>query len=259
MHGTGAVRWRGHEPERQRRPSCCCPTRSTTTIPLPSQITEIRIITPDTNKLQKRFAGGAQACHVYHRQTHRQHQLRNQLARGRFPGGWGDANADNLRGERSLDGFDVPQRLVIGSILDLPVGKGKAIGGNMSTFADKVVGGWGINTIITFQAGYPVIIGGCPGALSSSGIPNVGCARPTRTALSHLTHGSKQQKLDKWFDTSVFTAGDPNYFCMAPIHAPSQTFATTNKRTLISPHSKTRSSVRMAHSGSSSAESSSTS
>jgi hypothetical protein len=124
----------------------------------------------------------------------------------------GDANAYNLRGERSPDGFDVPQRLVIGSILDLPIGKGKMIGGNMGTVADKVVGGWGVNTIITFQSGYPIIVGGCPGALSNSGIPNVGCARPTRTALSHLTGGSKDQKLAKWYDTSVFTAGDPaNY------------------------------------------------
>jgi hypothetical protein len=126
--------------------------------------------------------------------------------------GWGDANAYNLRGERSLDGFDVPHRLVIGSVLDFPVGKGKAIGGNMNTVADKVVGGWGVNTIITFQSGYPIVIGGCPGALSNSGIPNAGCARPTRTQLSHLMSGSRQQKVKEWFDTSVFTAGAPDYY-----------------------------------------------
>ena len=126
--------------------------------------------------------------------------------------GWGDANAYNLRGERSLDGFDVPQRLIIGSVLDLPVGKGKAIGGNMSTVADKVVGGWGINTIITFQSGYPIVVGGCPGALSNSGLQDPGCARPTRTALSHLMGGSRQEKIKKWYDTSVFTAGAPDYF-----------------------------------------------
>jgi hypothetical protein len=126
--------------------------------------------------------------------------------------GWGDANAYNLRGERSLDGFDVPHRLVIGSVLDLPVGKGKAIGGNMNTVADKVVGGWGVNTIITFQSGYPIVVGGCPGALSNSGIPNAGCARPTRTQLSHLLGGNRQQKIKEWYDTSVFTAGAADYF-----------------------------------------------
>jgi hypothetical protein len=125
---------------------------------------------------------------------------------------WGDANAYNLRGERSLDGFDVPQRLVIGSVLDLPVGKGKAIGGNMNTFANKAVGGWGINTIITFQSGYPISVGGCPGALSNSGLQDPGCARPTRTAFSHLLGGSRAQKIKEWYDTSVFTAGDPSNF-----------------------------------------------
>ena len=125
---------------------------------------------------------------------------------------WGDANAYNLRGERSLDGFDVPQRLVIGSVLDLPVGQGKVLAGNVSTPVDKVIGGWGVNTIISFQAGYPIIVGGCPGALSNSGLQDPGCARPTRTALSHLEGGSRMQKINEWYDTSVFTAGAPTYF-----------------------------------------------
>ena len=117
--------------------------------------------------------------------------------------GWGDANAYNLRGERSLDGFDVPQRLVIGSVLDLPVGKGKAIGGSMNTLADKVVGGWGVNTIITFQSGYPIVVGGCPGLLSNSGLQDPGCARPNRIATPHLTSGSRAQKIAQWYTTST--------------------------------------------------------
>src|SRR6185295_6114613 len=44
---------------------------------------------------------------------------------------WGDSNSNNIRGERSLTAFDVPQRLVISYVLDLPVGKGKK-------FANKV-------------------------------------------------------------------------------------------------------------------------
>ncbi len=108
---------------------------------------------------------------------------------------WNDANAYNLRGERSLDGFDVPQRLVIGGIMDLPFGHGRRFASNAQGVTDKLIGGWGINTIITFQKGFPIIIGGCPGALSNSGIPNAGCSRPTRTALSHLTSGSKQDKV----------------------------------------------------------------
>jgi len=163
-------------------------------------------------KVQKRFAAGAQLLVSYaiSKLIDNTNSEINWLEAA--APGWGDANAYNLRGERSLDCFDVPQRLVIGSVLDLPFGHGKAIGSNVSTASDKAIGGWGVNTIITFQSGFPIIVGGCPGALSNSGIPNVGCARPTRTALSHLTSGSKDQKIAKWYDTSVFTNGSPTDF-----------------------------------------------
>lgn len=164
-------------------------------------------------KMQKRFSGGAQVLATYTiakliDDTNSEINWLEAAAPS-----WNDANAYNLRGERSLDGFDVPQRLVIGSILDLPVGKGKAIAGNAGPVADKVIGGWGMNTIITFQSGYPIIMGGnCTGALSNSGIPNVGCARPTRVHFSHLTSGSLDQKLTHWFDYTAFQNGDPNDF-----------------------------------------------
>jgi hypothetical protein len=163
-------------------------------------------------KVQKRFAAGAQllASYTVAKLIDNTNSEINWLEAA--APSWNDANAYNLRGERSLDGFDVPQRLVIGSILDLPFGHGKQFASNASGAADKVIGGWGINTIITLQKGFPIIIGGCPGALSNSGIPNVGCSRPTRTALSHLTSGSKNQKLAHWFDNSVFTNGDPTVY-----------------------------------------------
>lgn len=123
---------------------------------------------------------------------------------------WGDANAYNLRGERSLDGFDVPQRLVIGGVLDLPVGHGKKFLGDAKGVVDKLLGGWGVDPIITFQKGFPIIVGGCPSPLSNVGIPNVGCARPDRTGYSSLTHGSLDQRLAQWYNTSVFVPA-PDY------------------------------------------------
>ena len=163
-------------------------------------------------KVQKQFAAGAQvmASYTISKLIDNTNSEINWLEAA--APSWNDANAYNLRGERSLDGFDVPQRLVIGSIMDLPFGRGKRFASSADGVADKLISGWGINTIITFQRGFPIIIGGCPGALSNSGIPNVGCSRPTRTALSHLTSGTKKEKLAHWFDTSVFTNGDPTVY-----------------------------------------------
>src|SRR5467141_5270662 len=163
-------------------------------------------------KVEKRFAAGAQilASYTVSKLIDNTNSEINWLEAS--PVGWNDANVYNLRGERSLDAFDVSQRLVLASVPDLPFGKGKKFANNLNGVANKLVSGWGIDTIITFQKGFPIIIGGCPGALSNSGIPNVPCARPTRTSLSHLTSGSLDDRLAHWFDTSVFTKGDPNDF-----------------------------------------------
>jgi hypothetical protein len=161
-------------------------------------------------KVEKRFAAGAQvlASYTVSKLIDNTNSEINWLEAS--PVGWNDANVYNLKGERSLDAFDVSQRFVLASVLDMPFGKGKKFANNLNGVANKLIGGWGINTIITFQRGFPIIIGGCPGLLSDSGVPNVGCSRNTRTALSHLTSGSLDARLAHWFDTSVFTHTD-NY------------------------------------------------
>jgi len=156
-------------------------------------------------KVEKRFAAGAQilASYTVAKLIDNTNSEINWLEAS--PVGWNDANVYNLRGERSLDAFDVSQHLVLASVLDLPFGKGKKFANNLNGIANKLVSGWGVDTIITFQRGFPIIIGGCPGLLSESGVPNVGCSRNTRTAPSKQTSGSLDQRLAHWFDTSVFT------------------------------------------------------
>ena len=156
-------------------------------------------------KVQKRFAAGAQilASYTVSKLIDDTNSEINWLEAS--PVSWNDSNVNNLRSQRSLDAFDVPQRLVVASVLDLPFGRGKRFANNLNGVANKLVGGWGVDTIITFQSGFPIIIGGCPGPVSNSNIPNAGCARPDRTALSSETSGSLQQRLTQWFDTSVFT------------------------------------------------------
>lgn len=157
-------------------------------------------------KVQKRFAAGAQVLATYtvSKLIDNTNSEINWLEAA--SPGWGDSNAYNLHSARSLDGFDVPQRLVIASVLDLPVGRGRKFGTNMNAFANAVIGGWGVDTIITFQSGFPVIIGGCPGKLSNSGIPNIGCALADRVGPESLTSGPLDARLAHWFNTSTFVA-----------------------------------------------------
>ena len=62
---------------------------------------------------------------------------------------------DNLRGERSYLSFDVPHRLVVSYVLDLPFGQGKRFLSNSTGIVGGLVSGWNASGINSFQSGYP--------------------------------------------------------------------------------------------------------
>jgi len=64
----------------------------------------------------------------------------------------------NLRAERSLASFDVPQRLVLSYILELPFGRDKHFLSSVTGFAGKLVSGWSVSGITTFASGFPLAI-----------------------------------------------------------------------------------------------------
>src|SRR6202040_3235842 len=70
-------------------------------------------------------------------------------------GGIQDTN--NLPGERSLSSQDVPQRLVISYVVDLPFGKGRKYISSAEGMLDKIIGGWGVDGVTIFQQGFPLV------------------------------------------------------------------------------------------------------
>jgi outer membrane receptor protein involved in Fe transport len=108
-------------------------------------------------------------------------------------GGTAIVNPYDLRAERSTSEFDVPHRLVVSAVYELPFGAGRRFGRGWSPLVDGLLGGWTASGIVTFQSGYPIIIG-----------------RPAVTdgrdpALENPTY-------QKWFDTSVFSPAAPFTF-----------------------------------------------
>jgi hypothetical protein len=106
---------------------------------------------------------------------------------------------NNRKNERSLSSFDVPQRLVVSYVLDLPVGHGKRFLSNASGVAGKLVSGWGLEGVTTYQRGFPLNFGTTGGQQGQ----NNGL-RPNKTGTGALD-GSPESRLNKWFDTSVFS------------------------------------------------------
>jgi hypothetical protein len=81
---------------------------------------------------------------------------------------------DNLGAERSISANDATHRMVLATIVDLPVGRNRWIGRDMNRVVDAFVGGWSVSTILTFQTGTPI-------SLTSGGSLADGLQRPDVT------------------------------------------------------------------------------
>jgi hypothetical protein len=113
---------------------------------------------------------------------------------------------NNLKGERSLSSQDVSQRLVVSYVLDLPFGHGKKYAPGVNGAADKLVSGWGLDGVTTFQRGFPVKISDGKGNSLTALNLGTGTLRPNFVSgCGKGTSGSAVSRLSGWFNTSCFT------------------------------------------------------
>jgi len=68
------------------------------------------------------------------------------------------ADGRNYRNERARSDFDQRHVLNMTGIYEIPVGKGKRLGGNLPGALDFLVGGWSLNGIYTYQSGEPFTV-----------------------------------------------------------------------------------------------------
>lgn len=151
-------------------------------------------------KLEKRFSRGGTILGAY---TWSKLISDTDTLTGWLEPGGGAPGAQNwydLRSERSLTLYDTPHRAVISYIVDLPFGKGQPWANGVTGFSDKLISGWGINGVTTFQSGFPLPISV---AVNQNGF-GAG-QRPNRTGAAANIDGTAQQKIDQWFNTAAFS------------------------------------------------------
>jgi len=112
---------------------------------------------------------------------------------------------NNLKGEKSLSSQDVSQRLVISYVLDLPFGHGKKYAANFSGAADKLVSGWGIDGITTFQRGFPLKITWA-GPSTPLEAANLGVSNVRPDVVSGCGKSAGGGHVTNWFNTNCFAA-----------------------------------------------------
>ncbi len=111
-------------------------------------------------------------------------------------------NPNNLRAERGLAEFDIKHRAVVSYVWEIPFGKGRAYGKDLSALGDLLFGGWNITGIHTFQSGL-----GLTAVQTGGAALNLGTERRGRPNLIGDPKGPKT--IDQWFNKAAFTPLDP--------------------------------------------------
>ena len=119
---------------------------------------------------------------------------------------------NNLRAGYSLVSEDVPRRLVVSYVYDLPFGKGKRFLSGLHGAANQLVGGWSLNGVTTMADGFPLIMTSLANTLSqqfNAGVqvsPYSSFMRPNVVpGCNAAISGSAQSRLRGWFNTACFT------------------------------------------------------
>jgi hypothetical protein len=86
-----------------------------------------------------------------------------------------------------ISDLDVPHRLSVSGVYELPFGRGKRFASNANGVVEALVGGWQIQGVYTYQTGFPVAFG-------SDGFYNGG-----DIAIDSPTTA-------QWFNTGAFTS-----------------------------------------------------
>ncbi len=113
-------------------------------------------------------------------------------------------NAYDKKAEKGLSQFHAKQRLSVGYIWELPVGRGKRYGSGMNSVLDGVIGGWQVSGITTFQSGSPRIIR----PLAGTDFSNTGqfwwATRPNKVREGKVEYMNPRSSNLQWFDTGYF-------------------------------------------------------
>jgi hypothetical protein len=170
-------------------------------------------------RLQKHFQQGsfAQASYTWSKIMSDVDSLLGFVELGTTGGSGGPQDEYNHAGERSVSSFTVPHRATISYFLALPFGKGQRLVSNVSGAADKLISGWGINGISTFQTGFPLAFTAQQTSLTTYW--QAGTPRPNIVAGCNQGFSGKPSqrvKSNSWVNGACFTQPGNYSFGNAP-------------------------------------------
>jgi Carboxypeptidase regulatory-like domain/TonB dependent receptor len=106
--------------------------------------------------------------------------------------------------ERSVSSADIPHRFVASFLYEMPFGKGRYFLRQLPGPVEGMVGGWQFNGIVTMQSGTAL---GITASNTAGTFGNLEYAN--NNGKSGALSGRAEDRLNQWFNTSVFSQPDP--------------------------------------------------
>ena len=112
--------------------------------------------------------------------------------------------------DKGMTGYNVPRRLVVSAVWELPLGKGKRYLDGVSGALDQIVGSWTLDAIAAFSQGNPFTVL----AASSTSMDPMTQFRANQlcNGRSNLTNKNVRSNGHYWFDAACFVTPASNYF-----------------------------------------------
>jgi hypothetical protein len=104
----------------------------------------------------------------------------------------------NFRAEKARSGMDVNHRAVFSYIYQLPFGPDKPLLRSSRGVLAKIVGGWAIAGITTFQTGFPLTV------RTQTDVSNTGTGQQRPDVLFDPTLSRGERTAERWFRTDAF-------------------------------------------------------
>jgi hypothetical protein len=129
--------------------------------------------------------------------------------------GMSHQNSYDLEASWALASYDIAHRFVISYLYELPFGRNRRFASGASTLVDALIGGWQFNGITTLQSGTPLSIT----ANNTAGIFGAR-TQPNNNGNDSRLNGPVEERLNRYFDTSVYSQPTAFTFGNEPIFSP---------------------------------------
>ena len=129
--------------------------------------------------------------------------------------GMSHQNSYDIEASWALASYDIAHRFVMSYLYELPFGHNRRFASGASTLVNAIIGGWQFNGIATLQSGTPLSIT----ANNTAGIFGAR-TQPNNNGNDPRLSGPVEDRLNKYFDTSVYSQPAAFTFGNEPVFSP---------------------------------------